>query len=43
MKDGVDSDAPVYPAVFPSTVQQVLLQFVVEVLAGFHLHDTSVR
>lgn len=32
---------PVYPVVFPSTVQQVLLQFVVELLAGFQLHHTQ--
>lgn len=31
---------PVYPVVLPSTVQQVLLQFMVELLAGFHLLDT---
>lgn len=41
--EDAESDAPVYPVVFPSTVQQVLLQFMVEVLAGFHLHDTRVR
>lgn len=42
-KSDVESDAPVYPVVFPSTVQQVLLQFMVEVLAGFHLPDTRVK
>lgn len=31
---------PVYPVVLPSTVQQILLQFMVELLAGFHLRDT---
>lgn len=34
---------PVYPVVLPSTVQQVLLQFMVELLAGFHLLDTRLH